>query len=394
MNNITDDGEAVQSTDLAILGNSAVAQVARAEIDAQISTARAFPRDIRKVMNAITTLATLDEESAQESLYALVRSSKKKRGQDDAEKNTVIEGPSIRLAEIAMQCYGNCRAEARVIEIDLINKQIVAEGIFLDLESNAASKTTVRRSIAGKYGLFSQDMITVTGNAACAIAKRNAILSGIPKGLYRPAYQRAREIVAGTAETLTKNRDKAIKAFAAFGVKPEQLFEKLEVEGELDLTQEHIVQLRGMFATLKNAEASVEEMFGREQSTPAPLTNNPLVDKKPDGTAIVDILDQTSVQGIKEALVGRGPAAEETAAAEQVVEEVQPEGALFWISPAGEVVKDNEEGLAAQALKRANKGTASLQRWLKSLAPEVVESLQVIMHRLTAIAGKADAGAS
>lgn len=380
MNDMNDDGEVVRSTDLAVLGNTAVGQVARAEIDAQIATARAYPRDIRKVMANITTLATLDEESAQESLYALVRSSKKKKGQDDAEKNTTIEGPSIRLAEIAMQCYGNCRAEARVIEIDVVNKQIVAEGIFLDLESNAASKTTVRRSIAGKYGLFSQDMIVVTGNAACSIAKRNAILAGIPKGLYRPAYQKAREIVAGTAETLTKNRDKAIKAFAAFGVKPDQLFEKLEVDGELDLTQEHIVQLRGMFAALKSSEATVEEMFGREQSATAPLANNPLVDKKPEPAKS----EEAKVEEAKPE-----PAKEETKAAKSKQQELIE--TPYALNADGTIAKDRD-GILAPALEAAKQGTESLETWLGQHEVSVEKDLASVLPQLRKIADRVDTG--
>jgi hypothetical protein len=56
--------------------------------------------------------------------------------------------------------------------------------------------STVRRRIFDSRGrLFNDDMITVTGNAACAIAKRNAILSGVPKSAFgtsrRPRRQRA-----------------------------------------------------------------------------------------------------------------------------------------------------------------------------------------------------------
>jgi hypothetical protein len=75
----------------------------------------------------------------------------------------------------------------------------------------------------------------------------------------------ARSIVAGTAETLSANREKAIKAFATFGVTPDQIFEALGVDGEREIKTDHIATLRAMFATLKNGEGTVEEMFGKSE---------------------------------------------------------------------------------------------------------------------------------
>ena len=264
---------------------SASLALARSDINVQIATARQYPRNVQSVISNITTYATLDEETAQECLYALVRGKKKKgRNQNQAaddRENKPIEGPSIRLAEIAAQCYGNCKIDARVIEVNRAEKYVEAEGTFHDLETNMLSRATVRRRISTSSGyLFSDDMIVVTGNAACAIAKRNAILAGIPKGLYRQAYNQARAMVAGTAEQLSANRDRAISAFARFGVKPEQLFEALGVEGDADIKLDHIATLRAMYATLKNGESTVEEMFGRGEAAGGSFEKvaNPLAD--------------------------------------------------------------------------------------------------------------------
>lgn len=268
----------------AAFDTAGLSTIVRAELDAQIVTAKQFPRSIQRVIGNITTLATLDEETATEALYALVRKKKQKSKRADGadEENKPIEGPSIRLAEIAAQCYGNCRIEARVIAVNRVEKYVEAEGVFLDLETNMASKAIVRRRISTSSGyLFSDDMINVTSNAACAIAKRNAILAGIPRGVYRPAYLAARKIVAGTAETLVANREKAIKAFATFGVTPDQIFDVLSVEGEREIKTDHIATLRAMFATLKNGEGTVEEMFGKAEPDHK-VVENPLNDEIPD----------------------------------------------------------------------------------------------------------------
>jgi hypothetical protein len=261
---------------ISVVDNAALATLARVEIDQQISTARAYPRSIDRAVKNIVALATLDEETAEECCYALVRKKKKKsRGRvEDEKENKPIEGPSIRLAEIAAQQWGNNRNGAEVVEVNRQEKYVAAEGFFWDLETNAATKMVVRRSISTwDGGIFSADMIIVTGNAACAIAKRNAILAGVPRCIYRPAYAKAREIIAGTAETLSANRVKAIDAFKRFAVTPDQIFEALGVEGEGDIKPSHIATLRAMFSTLKNSESTVEEMFGKAEPDHKIVTN-------------------------------------------------------------------------------------------------------------------------
>lgn len=232
--------------------------LARAEIDQQITTARAYPRSIDRAVKNIMTLATLDEETAQECIFALPRGGKP------------IVGPSIRLAEIICSQWGNCRVGTRVVHTDKNEKYIEAEAVFHDLETNTATTSRVRRRISDKYNkLFSDDMIIMTGNAAASIAKRNAILGGVPKAVWRKAYDAAESVIKGTSETLVVTREKTMKAFAAFGVTPERVCAAIEVGGVDDIKLEHIPVLRGMYAALKNSEATVEEMFGDGKVKPA-----------------------------------------------------------------------------------------------------------------------------
>ena len=268
-----DDAEAdeITSTELSLTEPMAVG-LARAEIDAQIATARRFPRSVTRASENILSLVTMDEETAGECMYALPRGGKP------------IKGPSIRLAEIIFQCWGNARADARVIHVDRVEKVVVAEGVYHDLETNSACRATVRRRIVDKRGrLFQDDMIIVTGNAACSIAKRNAILAGVPKAVWNKAYRAAEGVVAGNITTLTESRGKAIKAFGNFGVTPEQIFPALGVDGLDDIGLDHIPVLRGMFAALKNGEATVEEMFaGKKGASNHERIANPLSDTPHD----------------------------------------------------------------------------------------------------------------
>lgn len=246
---ITQDGEVLET--MALVPSSSMAvQLQKAEIDQLVTTARAFPRSLKHVQTRIMSMATLDEESAEECIYALPRGGKP------------IRGPSIRFAEILKQSYGNCQAAARVVHVDKVEKYVEAEGVFIDLETNSKSTARVRRRISGKNGaVFNDDMIIVTGNAACSIAMRNAILAGVPKPLWRRAYDMVQATITGDITTLSENREKAFKALAAFGVKPEQVFQALGVEGVEDISVDHIATLRGMYSALKSGEATVEEMF-------------------------------------------------------------------------------------------------------------------------------------
>jgi hypothetical protein len=277
---ITSDGEVIEQ---AIPDQSLAIGLTRAEIDQQIATARAFPRSIKRATDAIFNLATLDEQTAEECTYALPRGGKP------------ITGPSIRLAEIIQQSWGNCRVAARVVHVDRTEKFVEAEGVYHDLETNSATMARVRRRIVDAKGkLYSDDMIIVTGNAACSIAKRNAILSGVPKPVWRQAEDAVRKVVAGTIETLTVTRERSMSAFSRFGVKPEQVYAALGVQGLDDIGLELIPVLRGMFAALKNGEATVEEMFSPRNigGIAHKVVANPLSDDAPAGAAELSKTDK------------------------------------------------------------------------------------------------------
>lgn len=229
---------------------SMVGALVRAEIDTQVATAHAYPRSVSRVVKNVNSLVTISEESAQECNYALPRGGKP------------ITGPSVRLAEIVASQWGNCRVGARVVHVDRIEKFVEAEGVFHDLETNTATTARVRRRITDKSGrIYNDDMITVTGNAACSIAKRNAILGGVPKAVWNEAYQTALRTIKGDVKTLPERRDGAFKAFAAFGVTPEQIVAKLELGGVEDITLEHLTTLIAMHRAIKDGEQGVEDFF-------------------------------------------------------------------------------------------------------------------------------------
>lgn len=305
---ITPDGEVIEDAEHiqppAIVDTATLSALVKAEIDSAITTARSFPRSVKRAIDNIITLATLDEATAVECIYALKRGGK------------TIRGASIRLAEIISQQWGNNRSEARVIQIDRVNKLVVAEGMFHDLETNMLTKATVQRRISDKNGrIYNDDMIAMTGNAACSIAKRNAILAGVPRGIWRKGQDAAEHVIRGDAITLGERRDAAVKAFAHFGMTPEQVFQVMGVKGIDDIGLDDLVTLRGLYASLKNGEQTVEEMLrgvrGASTSDHKRIAN-PLADEDPD--APKDGKDGGG--GAKAKPAGTGKAATKDAAAD------------------------------------------------------------------------------
>jgi hypothetical protein len=222
--------------------------VAREEIDMQIATAHKYPRNIGAFRNLAMSIATLNEGVAAECLFALPRDGK------------VIEGPSIRLAEIIVSSWRNARVGSRTIHES--QDSIVAQGIFHDLETNVAISSEVERRIVDKDGKrYKTDMILTTKNAAQSIALRNAITRGVPRAIWWDVYQAARRVAAGDQKSLATKRADAIAAFAIFGVDLSQILEMLGRESEHDMTREDLVQLFGVHSAIKDGESTPEDAF-------------------------------------------------------------------------------------------------------------------------------------
>lgn len=225
-------------------------QLAQAELNQAVTTAKAFPRHVAAVVRKIMELATIDEESAKESVYALPRGGKP------------IKGPSIRFAEIVASQWGNCHTASRIVAVDRFDKVVIAEGVFLDLETGMKRTAQIRRRISSADGkLYNDDMITVTGNAAASIAMREAILKGIPKAVWRAAYAHCEKVIAGDVSTMNVRREEALQAFAVWGVKPEQIFAALDISDIDGIGLDEIATLVAMHKAIKTGEETVERYF-------------------------------------------------------------------------------------------------------------------------------------
>lgn len=194
----------------------------RAEYDVAISTAKRYPRVLSVFMQRAEGMATLTPAIAEAMEYAKPVGTGK------------VLGPSTRLAEIVASCYGNIRTQARVVSEDA--KQITAQGICHDLETNVAQSTEVTISIVTRQGKrYGDDQVATMRAAACSKARRNAIFLIVPRALIEPIIVKARLVAAGNAKTLPERRKELLDWFDKKGVKRPTIYAWLQIRADDDI---------------------------------------------------------------------------------------------------------------------------------------------------------------
>ena len=238
----------------------------KAAIDTQIATAKAYPRDIVRSTNDAIAIVAMNKETAESCNYSLPRGGKP------------ITGPSVHMARIIAQEWGNLRVESKVINIT--PNQIVSQAVCFDLQKNYAVKVEVRKNIlqneyengrkTGRKVRMNEDMITVTGNAANAIAYRNAVFSVIPKSVVDKVHLAAKNMITGnlsTDEELISKRKKMSEWFDTnHGVKEKQILEALGLNSINQIKQDQIITLIGIAQALKDGDVTVAETFGGKKT--------------------------------------------------------------------------------------------------------------------------------
>lgn len=232
---------------------SALDTISRAEIDSQISTAKKYPRQLTTVKSNMLSFATLDEETAESCFYSLPRGGKN------------IQGPSVRLAEIAVSCYKNIRVGSRVMQSVTTgdNPHVVVQAICHDLENNVAVTIEKRRRITKKKSrdTIDEDDINLAANAGAAIAFRDAVFKVIPGALIKPVFEQAKKVAIGDAKTLGDRRMKSVEAFAKMGVNKETLLAKLEKKSVEEIDLVDLENLIGLFNAIKDGQCTIDEAF-------------------------------------------------------------------------------------------------------------------------------------
>lgn len=241
---------------ITVSGSDMLEAINRSEVDIQVATAHRFPRDIEKCRANILALAAMDDTIAYNCFYHLERKDK------DGNKS-VIEGPSIRLAEIIAASWKNLRIAARIIGND--GKTITAQGVCHDLETNVAYSVETKRSILTSKGYtYSQDMQVVVGNAAAAIALRNAICKVVPAVLINSCIK---SIQQKALEHIKKNgvSSQWLNCLGYmqkyYKLTEKEILDYIGRKSSADVTAEDIQKLGGVCNAINEKTTTVEEVF-------------------------------------------------------------------------------------------------------------------------------------
>jgi hypothetical protein len=231
-----------------IESSSALTAIEEADRSHMIRTAKQNPRSITKFITDLKEIACFNQQTAMEMMYSVPRDGKQ------------LIGPSIGFAEAALAVWGNARAGSEVVETNPHEGYVVAEGRFYDCEKNVGRAIRKRRRIVAKK--ITPDSIQVTGDAACSIATREAILRSIPKPLWKPVWEQAKETALGKAMSVDQARNALVDVFKKMGITEVQLCNALQVAGIADIGGDEIIALQAWKKQLNEKQCTLEDLFG------------------------------------------------------------------------------------------------------------------------------------
>lgn len=239
-----------------VVNHDALAAIERAQIDTQIATAKRYPRDIQAVKKSMLGIATLDEETASACFYTLPRGGK------------TIQGPSVRMAEIALSCYGNVKAGTRILSVSTgENPHAVVQSVVHDLERNVAFSVEKRRRITTKKNRdgtrkpVDDDDIQLAVNAGSAIAFRDAVFKVVPGALVKSCFDAAKKVAVGDVKSLAVKRDQVVGRLKQMGVTPDRIFAVVNVKSLEEIGLEQLETLIGLGTALRDGTTTLEEAF-------------------------------------------------------------------------------------------------------------------------------------
>ena len=217
-----------------------------AEAQGKLVLARRFPRDRAAAFAAI--MEACDRPGfADDALYSFDRG------------GSTVSGGSIRLAEEVARCWGNIEYGLRELSRRETESEMEAYAWDLETITITSQKFTVRhlrdRSSGTPVKLTQERDIYEIGANLGARRLRERIFALIPADVKRAAEQRCRDIVA--AQT---NGPALIKAFAELGVSIDMLDRRLGRPAE-SLLPDDLVDLRGIYKSIKSEGGKVEEWF-------------------------------------------------------------------------------------------------------------------------------------
>lgn len=221
-----------------------------AEIQAQMTLAKKFPRDPRQAMDNILNACTRSS-LAESALYSYSRG------------GTDITGPSIRLAEAMAQSWGNM--DIGIKEIEQVNGASIVEAYALDLETNTRQSKIfqvphLRYTKGGARRLEDpRDIYELVANQG-ARRLRACILAVIPGDVTEAAVKQCEVTLHASADTGPESIKKMVDAFASLGVTRAQIEARIQRRLE-SIQPAQVVALKKIFSSLRDGMSAPADWF-------------------------------------------------------------------------------------------------------------------------------------
>lgn len=222
------------------------------EVQAAMIIAKRFPRDEYAAYNRIMTACTR-KNLAESSMYQFPRGAEK------------VSGPSIRLAEVLAQCWGNI--DFGVMELEQRPGESTAMSYAWDLETNVRQTKifTVKHERKAKGSIVKltdpRDIYELVANNG-ARRVRACILGIIPGDIVDKAVEKCQQTLLGdTSEPLADRLKVVVAAFdKEYKVSIEQIEEHFGYKITA-FTEHDLVKLKKIGMSLRDGMAKREEYF-------------------------------------------------------------------------------------------------------------------------------------
>lgn len=226
-----------------------------AEVQAAMGVAKRFPRDendsYSRIMRACSRKAL-----AESAMYSYPRGGQK------------VTGPSIRLAEVLAQCWGNI--DSGIVELDQRAGESSVMAYAWDLETNTRNVKifTVKHERSARGGVSRltdpRDIYEMTANQG-ARRLRACILAVIPGDVVDEAIKACERTLAGDkSEPFSDRLRRLVAAFSEHGVTAEMIERRLG-HSMTATSETELVGLRKVYMSLRDNMAQVSDFFSTEQ---------------------------------------------------------------------------------------------------------------------------------
>lgn len=231
------------------IGSSVSAEMA--EIQGAIILAKQFPRSYEKCWGELME-ACKRETLAKEARYSYPRG------------GTNVTGPSVHLARVEAQCYGNIRFGLDIVRMD--EDTITIRGWAWDIEKNIKvtaddhfKKLIYRKKDGGVWIKPDERDLRELVNRRGAILKRNCILEILPRDFTEDAVAQCKATLKSGIKDPKGEAKRMILKFQDFNVSVEMLNGYI---GNESWDADDIIRLTEVYTALKDGAAKREDYFG------------------------------------------------------------------------------------------------------------------------------------